>query len=207
MGEGEETLLRPGGVYLITAGLSRTGLILAHDLARTAQAKLVLLDAAAFPDRAAWPSWQLAHGNRDETSHAIDQLQAIEALGAELLILQADVTHPADMQAALEQARQRFGPLHGVFHLSAARGSGLMQLKTPDQAQHVLAPRVRGTRVLESVLQDRPIDFLVLFGSTVSFTGGLGQVDECAANAFLDAYVQSCDGQYPFRVVAINWSS
>ncbi|ETX03433.1 MAG: hypothetical protein ETSY1_00050 [Candidatus Entotheonella factor] len=199
------TALRPGGVYLITAGLSDTGLTLAHHLAQTVQAKLILLDATPFPDPSDWSTWRSQHRDQEETSHKIDQLRTMADLGAELLVMQADVTELAEMQSALKQAEQRFGPLHGVFHLTSTRGSGLIQLKTAEQAQQVLAPSVIGTRVLNALLRDQRLDFLALFGSVVSVTGGLGQVDECAANAFLDAYTYSHDLPQPCHVVTIDW--
>ena len=50
-----------------------------------------------------------------------------------------------------------------------------------------------------------PLDFLVLFSSVTSATGGgPGQVDYCAANAFLDAYARQHAGAHG-RTVAISW--
>lgn len=204
--ESSASRLRPQGVYALTDGLSDTGLALAHYLAQTVCAKLVLIDPNMFPKPEEWPSWLSTHEAEDETSRKIVQLQAIEALGAEVLILQADTAEPTPMQAAVQHARQRFGQLHGVIHIATPRGSGLMQLKTPDQAQVVLTPRLTGTRVLETVLSDQPLDFLALFGSNASIAGGLGQVDECAANAFLDAYAHSRRPPSPYHVVSIDWS-
>ncbi|WP_442862758.1 KR prefix domain-containing protein, partial [Candidatus Entotheonella palauensis] len=66
LGQGR-SLLRPQGAYLITNGLSETGLTLAHYLAQTVQAKLVLTDPAPFPDRAAWPDWLASPCADDET--------------------------------------------------------------------------------------------------------------------------------------------
>lgn len=206
LSEASASALRPQGVYLITSGLSDTGLVMARYLAQTVQAQLVLTDPAPFPGKTAWSAWLADHAPADETRRKIEQLQAIEALGAEILVVEASVTQPASMQSALKQASQQFGPLHGVLHIATPRGSGLMQLKTPDQAQEVLAPRVAGTQVLEAVLRDTPLDFLALFGSNVSVAGGLGQVDECAANAFLDAYAHRRSMQSPYPVVAIGWS-
>jgi len=80
-----------------------------------------------------------------------------------------------------------------------------MQMKTPEQADKVLSPKVAGTRVLEKVLQPFTLDFLVLCSSITSFMGGgPGQADYCAANAYLDAFALSRDTQKR-RVLAINW--
>jgi len=55
------------------------------------------------------------------------------------------------------------------------------------------------------VLKDQPLDFLVLFSSVTSTTGGgPGQIDYSAANAFLDAVAQR-EQQQGRRVFAIDW--
>src|SRR5204863_6607950 len=99
-----------------------------------------------------------------------------------------------------------FGTLHGVLHAAGIPASGIMQLKTPEMAASVLAPKVEGTRVLAKVLEHIPLDFLVLFSSMSSATGGgPGQVDYCAANAFLDAYAHRYSSEHG-RTVALDWS-
>jgi len=45
-----------------------------------------------------------------------DSEQALEALGAEVLIISADVANHAQMQAAIAQSLKRFGKIHGVIH-------------------------------------------------------------------------------------------
>jgi acyl carrier protein len=89
-------------------------------------------------------------------------------------------------------------------------GAGLIQLKSREAADAVLAPKVDGTRVLQSVLTeltemqgDEPPELLVLFSSINAVTGGLGQVDYCAANAYLDAVAEAGAGDLPW--VAIDW--
>ena len=52
----------------------------------------------------------------------------------------------------------------------------------------MLAPKVTGTLVLDSVLKNIQLDFFVLCSSLSSVVGGLGQADYCAANAFLDSF-------------------
>ena len=72
--------------------------------------------------------------------------------------------------------------LHGVIHTAGIAGGGVIQLKTPEIAASVLAPKVKGTLVLEHVLQGIQLDFLVLSSSISSILGEFGQVDYCAAN-------------------------
>jgi amino acid adenylation domain-containing protein len=194
--------LRRGGTYLITGGLGRIGLVLAGFLARTVGAKLVLIGRSAPPERVERVSPLEPEG---EAAHRIGDLQALEASGAEVLVLAADVTDEAQMRAAVGRARERFGRLDGAFHLAGIPGEGLIQLKSADMARSVLAPKAHGALVLATVLADQPPDFLTLFSSVAAVAPGIGQVDECAASAFLDAFAQLCQGRGPMAVAAIDW--
>ncbi len=198
--------LRAGGVYLITGGLGGIGLAMAEHLARTVQAKLVLTSRTELPPRQEWPAILAAQGDTQGVGRQIRIVQALEAEGTEVLILSADVTNELQMHSVIEQALATFGAIHGVLHTAGLPGVGLMQLKTPEMASRVLAPKVMGTLVLERVLEGVALDFLALFSSITSSTGGgPGQVDYCAANAFLDAYAHRYSSRHGITV-AIDWS-
>ncbi len=66
----------------------------------------------------------------------------------------------------------------------------------------MLAPKVAGARVLASALGGEPLDFLVLFSSINAITGGVGQADYSAANAFLGALAER---RGALRTIAIDW--
>jgi acyl carrier protein len=122
-----------------------------------------------------------------------------------VLLLKADVTDVTQMLAAIRQTIATFGTLHGVLHAAGTPGAGLIQLKTAEQSAQILAPKIQGTLTLECVLQNQPLDFLVLFSSMTSITGGgPGQVDYCAANAFLDAYARQHQHEHGLTM-AIDW--
>ncbi len=179
------SLLREGGVYLITGGTGGLGLAIAQHLARTRRARLALLSRTGVA--------------RPEA------LAAVEAAGGQALVLAADVADTAALRAAVKTARRRFGPIQGVIHAAGVPGAGLIQLKTADAAAAVLAPKVRGALALAKVLAARNLDFLAFYSSTAALVGGLGQVDYCAANAFLDALAVHLSKRFPARVVSIGW--
>ncbi len=200
-----QSRLRKEGVYLITGGLGGIALAMAEYLARTFQARLILTSRSELPSRDEWDGWLENHELTDSNSLKIRQVQSLETLGAEVLLLQADVCDEAQMRTGVEQAITTFGIIHGVFHAAGVPASGLIQLKQPEMAASTLAPKMMGTLVLERVLKDLPLDFLVLFSSMSSITGGgPGQVDYCAANAFLDAYAR-CHFSRHGMTVAIDW--
>ena len=198
--------LRQHGVYLITGGLGGVGLALAEHLATAVKAKLVLVGRNALPPRSEWPQILATPDAKAALVRRIRQVMALEALGAEVLVVGADVTDLAQMKAAVKQASAKFGAIHGVLHTAGVLNDGVIQLKEAAVAASVLAPKLQGTLVLEGALAGQPLDFLVLFSSISSFTGLAGQVDYAAANAFLDAYAQERFTRDATYTVAVNWS-
>ncbi|MBE9190291.1 SDR family NAD(P)-dependent oxidoreductase [Gloeocapsopsis crepidinum LEGE 06123] len=197
----EAPCLRQGGVYLITGGLGGIGLALAEYLAQTVKAKLVLVGRSHFPHR---EEWELLTHTQDPFSEKIRKLQAIEALGAEITIHSADVADYQQMAVVVQQAKQKFGAIHGVIHAAAVPGGGMIQLKTPADVAQAFAPKVQGTRVLDALFQDTHLDFFVLCSSLSSFTGTPGMVDYTAENAFLDAFAHYNTNQNR-PTISINW--
>jgi acyl transferase domain-containing protein len=199
-------LLRQRGVYLLTGGLGGLGLAMAAWLAHTYQARLALIGRHGLPPRQQWPAWLAEHEASEQTAQRISRVLELERLGAQVIVLQADVADAADLRKAVEQTTQTFGALHGVLHIAGVPGTGLMQFKTAQQAAQVLAPKVQGTLNLAEALQGCTLDFLALFSSVTATTGGgPGQVDYCAANAFLGAYARS-RANAPYPTIAIDWS-
>nr|WP_062330488.1 type I polyketide synthase [Herbidospora sakaeratensis] len=190
----EAAPLRDGGVYLITGGLGGIALGLAERMARDVKARLVLLARSGLP-------------GRDEAARRV---QAVRDLGGEVEIVVGDVSDPAAVRRAVDTAIERFGALHGVLHAAGLPAMGLMQFKRPTELDAVLAPKIAGTLALAEALRigepgETELDFLALFSSITSATGGgPGQVDYCAANAYLDGYALrlAATGR---RVVSIDW--
>jgi acyl transferase domain-containing protein/acyl carrier protein len=201
------TRLRQHGVYFITGGLGGIGLTLAEHLARTQKAKLVLLGRSPIPSREHWPKVLSTSEKSDSTRRKIEKVLQLEAFGAEVLVLQADVAIQAELKAAVAQTRLRFGTIHGVIHSAGEVGSGLISAKTEDMVSKVFAPKLQGTHALLAVFKSEPMDFMVLCSSLASIAGGLSKVDYCAANAYLDAVARAayCDSGLP--VISVNWDS
>jgi len=177
------------GRYLITGGLGGIGFALAQHLATEHHARLVLIGRGA------------------SAAQARKRIHELEALGAEVEVAQADVTSVEQLRMVLERARTRFGGIDGVFHTAGVLGDSLMALKTREDAERVLAPKVFGTLALDVALEGAPIDFLMLFSSISALAGLPGQADYTAANAFLDAFAAERSLRTDSLTVSVNWSA
>jgi acyl transferase domain-containing protein/acyl carrier protein len=200
-----QALLRPDGVYLITGGLGGIGLAMARAVAATTRARLVLVGRSGLPERDEWPRWLADHPSDDPTSRRIREVQSLEALGSDVLIETGDVADPSAMTALVSRVHRHFGRINGVIHAAGVPGEGLIQRKTSAKAAEVLRPKVQGTLALEQALQDESLDFWALFSSSNAVIGGLGEVDYCSANAFLDVWAHARAGRSRTRIVSIDW--
>jgi thioesterase domain-containing protein/NAD(P)-dependent dehydrogenase (short-subunit alcohol dehydrogenase family)/acyl carrier protein len=202
------TSLREQGVYLITGGLGGIGLVLAEYLAKTVQAKLVLIGRSGLPSRDEWGHWLAVHSEQDHTSRKIQRIQTMEELGAEVLVATADVAHRGQMQALINQVYQRFGQIHGVIHAAGVTEENSFHAiseVTKAECKRHFQPKVQGLFILEDVLEGRSLDFCLLFSSLSSVLGGLRFVAYSAANLFIDAFAHKHNQKNVGPWLSVNW--
>ncbi|MEM8721269.1 MAG: SDR family NAD(P)-dependent oxidoreductase [Cyanobacteria bacterium P01_G01_bin.39] len=199
--------LRKAGVYLITGGLGGIGLAIAKHLAQTVQAKLILTGRSTLPNREEWSQWLATHDEQDRVSRKLLQVIELEKLGAEVLVISADVANLEQMTDVLTHAQQQFGRLNGVIHAAGVPGGGVIQRKTEEETESIFAPKVRGTLVLDTILKDVDLDFFILTSSISSISGDFGQVDYAGANAFLDVFAHHKTSQQNLFTLCINWGA
>jgi NAD(P)-dependent dehydrogenase (short-subunit alcohol dehydrogenase family)/acyl carrier protein len=201
----ERVPLRQRGVYLITGGLGGVGLVLARYLARTVEARLVLVGRSEFPAREFWTRWIEENGSHDPTSLRIRQLQALEELGAELLVLQADVSDYDAMSRVFATAEVGFGPINGIVHAAGSVGiqafREIREAATEDSEGQFVS-KVHGLLVLDRLAEGRKLDFCALTSSLSAILGGLGFSAYSAGNLFMDAFAR-----WKNRVTEVPWTS
>jgi acyl transferase domain-containing protein/acyl carrier protein len=198
--------VREGGVTFITGGLGDVGFVLGLYLAHQPKAKLVLTGRSGLPPREGWAEWLGTHA--DETCVRIKKVQALEALGAEVLVLKADASNASEMHAAVLAARDRFGALTGVIH---AAGDLTPDTFRPVEAlgreacERQFAPKVHGLLALDEALRGETLDFCVLTSSLSSVLGGLGYAAYAGANAFMDAFAARQHQKGERAWVSVDW--
>ncbi len=197
--------LRRSGVYLITGGTGGIGLSVAKYLAEACQARIVLTKKTPFPEKSTWRELSTAGDAPEAVLRTLRALLEIEELGAEVEVVTADSSDRKQMQDALDRTRAKFKTIHGVIHGAGIVRAGLMQTKTKEGADSVLAPKVYGAMVLFDLLKGADLDFLVLFSSITSVITPYAESDYSAANSFLDAFSHFANSRTKFRTLAINW--
>ncbi len=205
LNEANASPLHHNGVYLISGGLAGIGFIFATHLARNLAAKLILLEAEPLPPRETWQTWLDSYAGHDDIGSRIKHMRELEASGADILLLSADLADQLAVQQIIAEAIARFGPIHGVIHAATVMDGGLIALRSWDAIEQVFTAKAKALINLYAVLRDQPLDFMVLCSSLNTIIGEFGQIDQCAANCFLDLFAQCMAANATTPITTINW--
>ncbi|MCH2164561.1 MAG: KR domain-containing protein [Marinovum sp.] len=204
LAEAEAPKVRDGGAYLVTGGFGGIGLSVAERLVAEGAKHIGLVSRSALPERSAWDRHIADFGPLERISRRIAAVQQLEAQGAAVHVVQADVCNQPAMEKATKDFRQAADGIHGVVHAAGVINDGPLMAKRPAEIEDVFTPKIHGLQVLDALFPDGVLDWMVLFSSTSTVTAPAGQVDYVAANEYLNAYATSRVGSET-RVVALNW--
>jgi acyl transferase domain-containing protein/acyl carrier protein len=173
------------GTCLITGGLGGLGLHVARWLVRRGARHLVLTGRTGM-----------------STSGARDAVAELEALGASVRVVAADVNDRARMTELLTGPLA--APLTAVFHVAGVSDTTPLEALTPERLEQVLASKRDGTRLLDELTRDLKLGAFVCFSSIAGVWGSGSQAAYAASNAFLDAWAHAAraDGR---PALAISW--
>lgn len=102
--------MRSGGTYLITGGLGGIALRVAEHLAEGGHVRLALISRTPLPPPEAQADWIAGHGPEDETSIRMATVDRIRKVGADVLVVAADVADVDAMRRALGRGAQPLRP-------------------------------------------------------------------------------------------------
>lgn len=202
-----EPQVRASGVYVIFGGLGELGLNVAGYLASRAPCTLLLVNSKRFVARDEWAAWLDEHGADHPYSKKIAKIREMEQAGATVRVQQCDVADAARVHAVLDEARERHGEIHSVIHAAGRVENGMIDNKDVRHFATVFEAKVYGTYNLLSYLKRHPVTKVILCSSMNSIIGGLGQIDNAAANAFVDALAQTPLAASLGDICSTNWGA
>lgn len=202
-----DTLIQTNGFYCITGGLGAMGLTLAEWIADQTPVKLLLLSRKPLPVEKEWNAWLRDHPENDNTSDIIRKLKNILTKGSSIIVKSADVSDYRRMKFLMGKLQKQYGDINGIFHLAGVPGDGLAIMKDTTNINSTLLPKIQGTLVLSKLFKKSKLDFLVCASSLTAIAGGVGQLDYCAANLFLDYFASKHNFKGCKRLLTINWNS
>ncbi|MES1249720.1 MAG: type I polyketide synthase, partial [Chitinophaga rupis] len=165
----ERTFVKPGGVYWITGGLGNVGFVLAKHLVKEYGVKLLLTGRKSINERK-----NGVEENKEEWLRRLDYLMSI---GENVKYIKADMSKPEELNRAVAEAENEWGPILGVIHTAGLldkKNFELIEDMTVDGAMAVLEPKVRGIENIYQLFKDRHPDFVWITSSLATVLGGLG---------------------------------
>ncbi|QWR78733.1 type I polyketide synthase [Candidatus Magnetomonas plexicatena] len=179
-------IIRNDATYIITGGLGALGLELSQWLVEKGALYIVLT------------------GRHGATTEAREKISQLEAQGVRVMVVSADVSVTKDVERICTVIDKEMPQVRGVFHAAGVLDDSVIVNQNAERFRKVMEPKVSGTWNLYNIIENREIDFFVLFSSAASVLGSAGQSNYAAANTFLNSaahYFSGCG----IRTIAINW--
>lgn len=192
-------------IYLITGGLGSIGLIIAAHLVRASEGRirLALMGRTGLPPREQWAS--LIESNQNtKIAQAIQAIREMEAVGAQIEVIQADTADYTQLDEAITSLRSRYGRIAGIVHAAGISAGNLMSQLSAEELRSIIEAKTTGTWLLDHLTRQDEPDFLILFSSAITLVGGIGSGPYTAGNAYLDGYA-AYRSRLGLRTLAINW--
>jgi acyl carrier protein len=180
--------LRADASYLITGGLGGLGLLVARWMIARGARRIILV------------------GRSSASESAEEDLDALRAMGADILVASADVSDESQLGRVISETADDRYPLRGVVHAAGTLDNGLLSQQNSERFIRVMAAKVAGAWNLHQLTADCDLDLFVLFSSVASVLGSPGQANHSAANAFMDSLAHyRCYQGLPG--LSINWGA
>jgi acyl transferase domain-containing protein/enoyl-CoA hydratase/carnithine racemase/acyl carrier protein len=181
------SILKNQGHYLITGGCGALGLKFAHYLAKTYQAKLLLIGRSIL------------------TTQIKQKLAELKLAGAKEVHYQSvDI---GDREALLSWKESYPIGLSGIIHAAGVESSQYFDKKSLDDINQVMRPKTVGSQLLDELFADEELDFVCYFSSSAAILGDVGACDYSIANRFQMAYghYRLQTGYANSKTLVINW--
>ncbi|MFF0027378.1 SDR family oxidoreductase [Streptomyces avermitilis] len=182
--------VRPDRTYLVTGGLGGLGLVTARKLVALGARHLTLVSRSGKATEAATP------------------LLAKLAEGAELAVVRADVSRPADVRRLVAEVAAGPYPVGGVVHAAGSYDKKLIAELTWESIDAQLAAKAYGGWLLHEAARTSfpELEFFVAYSSIASVLGGAAQGHYAAASAGLDSLAEWRTRQ-GLPGLSVNWGA
>jgi non-ribosomal peptide synthase protein (TIGR01720 family) len=196
--------IKQNGVYVITGGLGGVGMVHAQALA-TFKTRLVLLQRSAFPSEDKWEDLLADANTNGLIKEQIKGIKGLQAQGAEVAVMQADVVDSAQLLSTAKQISAKFGAINGLIHCAGYGEFVSIKQTSKDIIGAVMASKVNGTDNLLKAFSDERPDFVLLCSSMSVQTTGYGLTGYVSACAYLDAIAYAHKNDPDTHYLSINW--
>lgn len=187
----EKVEIKRDGVYIITGGTGGLGLETGRHFASKERVRLALVSRTGMPVRENWDGI-LVNGDDEALCKKIKSILDIEVNGTEVRCFNADISDEMEIAGVIKDIKNRYGRIDGVVHCAGIGtgkgGENLIDL-SEERLKEEIAPKIKGTWLLERMTREEKLDFFVAYSSPITIMSGVGAGGYTAANSYLDPFV------------------
>lgn len=158
-------LFSPGHTYLLVGMTGELGLSLSHWMVQNG-ARYIVLTSRNADVESLW-------------------LEGIRKHGADVQVYKLDVSDRSSVRSVVNTVRDTMPPIAGVCNAAMILSDKLFVDMDAATLNNTLRPKVDGTRYLDELFYQTPLDFFIMFSSLASIIGNVGQSNYHAANLFM----------------------
>ncbi|QGA17184.1 hypothetical protein EYB26_004854 [Talaromyces marneffei] len=156
--------------------------------------------------------WALQHGakhmvitSRRPNIHPQWLAQA-RKLGAEIHVRSVDAADRVSLESTISSIRETLPPIGGVCNAAMVLSDKLFVDMDVASINDTFKPKVEVSKHLNEIFADTPLDFFIMFSSSLSIIGGQGSGNYHAANLFMAAMAaQRRQSGLPASVIHIGY--
>jgi acyl transferase domain-containing protein/NAD(P)-dependent dehydrogenase (short-subunit alcohol dehydrogenase family)/acyl carrier protein len=135
----------------------------------------------------------------------VQSIESLRRTGAKVEYHSVDVRNEAAFGALIDGIYAEHGRLDVVIHGAGIIEDKLIRDKTPESFDRVVHTKADAVYVLSRKLRPESLQCLLLMSSVTAAFGNRAQADYAAANGIMNGLSVLLSGQWPARVVAMNW--
>lgn len=185
------SLLKQGGVYIVTGGMGGIGSDVAKYLLEVKGARLLLVGRTKFEDL---------------TPVKKNVFQLLSSMG-DVHYFDADITNSRQVKKIIEEVVIHWGDEpDGVFHLAGSIHEKSIAEETKFDFEEILKTKIYGTINLYNGIKDLNNAIFINFSSVNMFFGGSNVSAYSAANAFQVNFIRSIQRNSTIKSCCIMWS-
>ena len=184
---GDRPLYRSQGVYVVIGGAGGIGEVWSRFMIENYQARIVWI------------------GRRKKDKAIQAKLDALAKTGYAPVYIQADATKRKSLQKAHEEIKRIHPKIHGVIHSAIVLLDKGLAAMDEECFLSGFSAKVDVSVRLAQVFQKDPLDFVLFFSSTTSFTKTPGQSNYAAGCTFKDAFAHQLANEWSCAVKIMNW--
>ncbi|NML50988.1 SDR family NAD(P)-dependent oxidoreductase [Streptomyces sp. R302] len=142
-----------------------------------------------------------------EDAELAANLERMSAAGVNFRYVRADVTSADEVKAAVNEIRDKLGPVTAVLHGAGRNEPHALVNLDESSFRRTLAPKITGLETVLAATDPGSLRLLVTFGSIIGRAGLRGEADYATANDWLTDLTRRVQEEYPdCRCLALEWS-